>query len=95
MAKKDMTIKVMSEEVVFTGISKSKGGYSSARILLKKGDNEYMSINYEWEGDSVPSFAMDLMGFMQANEMTFNEPTEGMEEAYQKYIKKDDEEVSE
>lgn len=94
MAKKDLTIKVMAEEVVFTGISKSKGGYSSARILIKKGDNEYMSINYEWEGDGVPSFAMDLMGFMKANELKFNEPREGMEEAFEKYSKKD-EEVSE
>ena len=68
MAKK-FAVDVMPEEVVHTDINKSKGGYNSARIVAKKGDKEYMSINYEWEGDHVPSFAMDLMSFMTASEM--------------------------
>lgn len=90
MAKKmkDFTIKIMAEEVMHTSISKSKGGYSSARVVVKKGDNEYMSINYEWEGDGVPGFAMDLMGFMQANEMTSGQTTAGMEEEYKAWSAK-------
>lgn len=87
---KDFTVKVMAEEVMHTSISKSKGGYSSARIVVKKGDNEYLSINYEWEGDGVPSFAMDLMGFMQANEIKAGKVAAGMEEAYAAYIDKDE-----
>jgi hypothetical protein len=88
MAKKDFMIKVMPDEVVHTSISKTQDGYNAARMLVKRGDNEYMSINYEWEGDSIPSFAMDLMGFMQANEMKFGEVVEAHEEAFEEYSKK-------
>lgn len=69
MAKKNMSISIDPEQVMYTNISKSKDGYNSARVVVKAGDKEYMSISYEWEGDSVPDFAMGLMGFMQANEI--------------------------
>lgn len=64
--KKDFSVKVMSDQVMYTNISKSTE-YNSARLVAKMGDNEYMSISYEWDGESVPEFAMNLMGFMQAN----------------------------
>lgn len=89
MAKKGpFIIKVNVDEVTYTSISKSKHGYNSARMVVKKGDNEYMSISYEWEGDGIPSFAMDLMGFMQANEMKSGEVVKGMEEVYAHYVSK-------
>ena len=69
MAKKNMSININPDQVMYTNISKSKDGYNSARVVVKAGDKEYMSISYEWEGDSVPDFAMGLMGFMQANEL--------------------------
>jgi len=70
MAKsKDMNIKIMADQVMFSNISKSKDGYNSARVVAKLSDNEYMSVSYEWEGDSIPDFAISLMGFMSANEM--------------------------
>lgn len=66
--KKDFVIKINADEVMYTNLSTSKDGYNSARIVIKKADKEYMSVHYEWEGDGpVPSFAMDLMGFMTAN----------------------------
>ena len=68
-SKKSMTIKIDPEQVMYTNISKSKDGYNSARVVVKSNEKEYMSISYEWEGDSVPDFAMGLMGFMQANEI--------------------------
>ncbi len=86
--KKDLIIKIDADEVMHTSISKSKGGYNSARMVIKKNDNEYMSINYEWEGDGIPSFAMDLMGFMQANEMPFGEVVEGKEASFEEYSAK-------
>ncbi len=67
MAKKDMTIKIAADQVMFSNISRSKDGYNSARVVVKIADNEYMSVSYEWEGSSIPDFAMNLMGFMQAN----------------------------
>lgn len=68
MAKKrDLTIKVMADQIMHTGLSVSKDGYKNARMLVKVGDKEYMSIGYEWEGDHVPGFVMDIMSFIQAN----------------------------
>lgn len=66
---KDMTIKISPDQVMFSNISKSKDGYNSARVVAKVSDNEYMSVSYEWEGNNVPDFAMNLMSFMQANAM--------------------------
>lgn len=68
MAKKNFSVTVNPETVMYTNISKSKE-YNSARMVAKIGDNEYMSISYEWEGDSIPDFAMNLMDFMKANEI--------------------------
>lgn len=66
--KKDITIKVLADQIMHTGISVSKDGYKSARMLVKIRDKEYLSISYEWEGDNVPGFVMEIMSFIQANE---------------------------
>jgi len=81
---KGLSINIGKDEVMYTNISKSKDGYNSARVVVKRGDKEYMSISYEWEGDGVPAFAMDLMGFMQANEIKPNTIVD--EEAYAGYM---------
>ena len=67
MADKGMTLKIDPEQVMATNIRRTKGGYNSASMAVKLGDNEYMSISYEWEGDGITDTAMDFMGFMQAN----------------------------
>jgi hypothetical protein len=95
MAKKEFMVKVTPDEVVHTSISKTKNGYNSARVVVKRGDNEYMSINYEWEGEGVPSFAMDLMGFMQANELPFGKVVAGKEEEYKKFSDREKEDKAE
>ncbi len=86
--KKELKITIAVEEIMYTNISKSKDGYNSARIVIKRGEKEYMSISYEWEGDGVPGFAMDLMGFMQANEIEPN--TVVMEEEYAEYKEREE-----
>jgi hypothetical protein len=68
-SKKGMTIKIDPDQVLYTNISKSKDGYNSARVVVKVSEKEYMSVSYEWEGDAIPDFAMNLMSFMQANEI--------------------------
>lgn len=89
MAKsKDFTVSVPVDKVMYTNISKSKDGYNSARLVAKLGDNEYMSISYEWEGDGVPDFAMKLMGFMKANEVTDSGTWKEQEEAYEEFSAK-------
>jgi len=81
-SKKDMTIKIDPDKVMYTNISKSKDGYNSARVVVKVNEKEYMSVSYEWEGDVIPDFAMNLMHFMQANEIstTMNELGDEYEE---------------
>jgi len=70
-AKKEsnFVVTVMPSEVMYTNISTSKDGYNSARMVIKRGEKEYMSISCEWEGSQIPGFAMDLMGFMKTNKV--------------------------
>jgi hypothetical protein len=86
--KNDLSVSIPKENVMYTSISKDKQGYNSARMMVKMGDKEYMSVSYEWEGDGVPTFAMDLMGFMQANSIKSGEVVSGMEKAYEEYSRK-------
>lgn len=86
---KGLNIKVAPENIMYTNISKSKDGYNSARVVVKVGENEYMSISYEWEGSGVPAFAMDLMGVMKASEINNNEVVASYEEEYKKMVDKD------
>lgn len=65
--KKNISLSITPEEIMNTGISKSKDGYNHAYIAAKRGDGEYVSISYEWKGEGIPDFAMDMMSFMQAN----------------------------
>ena len=87
MAKKmkDFSLIINPSEVMYTNISTSKDGYNSARMVVKRGDKEYMSISYEWEGNKIPGFAMDLMGFMKDNNMETSGVWEGQEDAYKEY----------
>lgn len=88
MAKmKDFNVSVQPDEVMYTSINTSKDGYNSARMVIKKGDSEYMSISYEWEGSSIPGFAMDLMGFMKNNNAETSGIWEGKEDAYEEFAK--------
>ena len=102
MASKKFAVNIDPENVVYSTISKSKDGYNSARVVVKSGEKEYMSISYEWEGDSIPDFAMNLMSFMQANDMgtTINKLGDDYEEFAAKskkppFWKKDDEDDEE
>jgi hypothetical protein len=85
---KDFSVSVNPEEVMYTSINTSKDGYNSARMVIKKGDSEYMSISYEWEGNNIPGFAMDLMGFMKQNNIESSGVWSDKEEAYAEYAAK-------
>lgn len=81
-------VKVAPDKVMYTNISTSKDGYNSARIVVKADDKEYMSISYEWEGNTVPGFAMDLMEFMKSGGMETSGVWPDQEEAYEEYAAK-------
>jgi hypothetical protein len=98
---KDMKSSIAGDQVMFSNISKSKDGYNSARLVAKVNEKEYMSISYEWEGTNVPEFAMNLMSFMQANELEVGSVTPSYTDEYDEdaakkgknpFMKKDDEE---
>lgn len=82
---KDFMVSVKPDEVMYTSINTSKDGYNSARMVIKKGDSEYMSISYEWEGNSIPGFAMDLMGFMKNNNVETSGVWPEQENAYEEF----------
>ena len=89
MAKKSkpFSINIDPSTVVYTSISKSGDGYSSARMVVKSGDKEYMSISYEWEGAGVPDFAINLMSFMKNSGMEKSGVWAGQEDAYEEFSK--------
>jgi hypothetical protein len=88
-SKKNMRIDINPDEVVYTNISKSKDGYNSARVVCKMGENAYMNISYEWEGKDIPDFAMNLMGFMQANKIEVGYVSDEEEEKHLAYLKEE------
>ena len=64
---KDFTFNFNSDEVMNTSIFKSKNGYNYVSVNIKRGEDQYINLGYEWKGESVPDFAMDMLSFMQAN----------------------------
>jgi len=68
---KGLTINIASDEILGWEIMQS-GDYKYASIRVKKSDDEYLRVSYEWKGDTVPDMVMALMSFMQANEIEKN-----------------------
>ena len=91
MAKKtnkNFSIDVMPENVLHTSISTSKDDYNHARMIVKVGDKQYMSIGFEWQGNMIPDFALDLMDFMKNNNVETSGVWPEQEEAYTEYSAK-------
>lgn len=85
-------ITVLPDEVVHTNISVSKDDYNSARLVAKRGEKEYLVISCEWQGKTIPGFAMDLMAFMKTNNVEKSGIWPGQEKAYAEFL---DEEMEE
>ena len=66
MASKPMKINIMAEDIKGVEIMKS-GDYRYARVGVKRGEDEYLNISYEWKGENIPEFVMGLMDYMKAN----------------------------
>lgn len=84
----NFNVSVDPTKVMHTSISTSRDGYNSARMAIKIGDDEYMSISYEWAGKKIPAFAMDLMSFMKDNEVETSGVWKGQEESYTEFSAK-------
>jgi hypothetical protein len=62
-----LSLKIMPDEIVGSEIMKN-GEYKYASVGIKRGDDEYMRISYEWKGETVPEFVMGLMSWMSSSE---------------------------
>lgn len=58
-------IELDSSKLVYGSIRRYSDGYSYASLAMKMNDNEVMHINYEWEGDEIPEFAMNIMDMLK------------------------------
>ncbi len=94
-SKKGLSITIKPDDIIYTSITKSHDSYNSARLVTKVGEKAYMNISVEWEGDTIPSFAMDLMGTLQASELEVGRIVEGKEDEYAEYLARDVEDAAE
>lgn len=72
---KGITINIAADEVLGWEIMQS-GDYKYASVRVKRGDDEYLRVSYEWKGTDVPDFVLSLMSFMKANEVEKNADSE-------------------
>jgi len=63
---KNLTIVIVPDEIIGADISRSRD-YKYASVGIKRGDDEFLRISYEWKGDAIPDFVMALMTWMTAN----------------------------
>jgi len=58
-------VELDSSKLIYGSIRRYSDGYSYASVVMKVSDNETMHINYEWEGDGIPEFAMNIMDMLK------------------------------
>ena len=66
MADKTYSVGIDVSKVRSVNISRYSDGYNYASVSSKMGDDEYMSISYEWKGKDIPEFAMSVMDIMKS-----------------------------
>jgi hypothetical protein len=81
-SKKGLTLSIAPEEIMGAEVTKS-GDYRYASVGIKRGDNEYLRIAYEWKGDGIPEFVMSLMSWMQSNKEEIEAKKDEHKEEYQ------------
>jgi hypothetical protein len=63
---KGLNVNIRAEDIKGTEIM-SSGEYKYARVGAKVGDDEYVTVSYEWKGTGIPDFVMGLMEFIKGN----------------------------
>lgn len=72
---KGLTINITPEEILGWEIMQS-GDYKYASIRVKRSDDEYLRVSYEWKSDTVPDLVLSLMQFLKANKIEKNTDAE-------------------
>ena len=78
---KMITLSFSPEEIIGADIAKS-GEYKYASVGIKRGEKERLRISYEWSGEGIPDFVMNLMGWMQANQEEIDSNKKEFEDEY-------------
>ena len=87
-SNKGFMVNIDPTKVMHTHIGTNKNGYNNASMSCKISENEYMSISYEWGGQKIPGFALDMMAFMQNQGNETSGVWEGQEKNYEEYSAK-------
>lgn len=64
MADLNLNLMLSDKNIMYSKISKSKGGYYYASVYSKIKDGEYVNIDYEWSDEQIPEFVMGLVNSM-------------------------------
>lgn len=88
MAEKKFNFSFTSGEVMYTSVRKSANGYNYATVGVKRSEDQYINIDYEWTGKNVPDFAMDMLGFMQASKDEVAKASKEMAAEYKEFAKR-------
>ncbi|RLI64878.1 MAG: hypothetical protein DRO67_03480 [Candidatus Asgardarchaeum californiense] len=78
---KVITLSFDPSEIIGADITKS-GEYKYASVGIKRGENERLRISYEWSGEGIPDFVMNLMSWMQANKEDIDKTKQEFEDEY-------------
>ena len=78
---KAITLAFDPSEIIGADITKI-GEYKYASVGIKRGDNERLRISYEWSGEGIPDFVMNLMSWMQANQEDIDKNKQEFEDEY-------------
>ncbi len=65
MVNKQYNLGFCSCDIVKIDLYKGES-YNYASVGVKKGKNQYIYINYEWQGDVVPDFILDMANYFIA-----------------------------
>lgn len=90
MADKKYALAFSSGEIMHVDVAKSKSGYNYACVGIKRGKDQFMSISYEWEGDKLPDFVMDVMSYFneERKEKASTEEFKEAKESFEAFMKR-------
>ena len=66
MAKNSLSLVFDNSKILNVSITKGASGYNYASVSAKLDEDEYVNISYEWRGQMVPDYVMDLMLYLQS-----------------------------
>jgi len=83
----NFVVNIEAEAIRGTEIMRS-GEYKYARVSAKTGDDEYVSVTFEWKGEGyIPDAVMALMEYIKASKEDITEDAEEYKEISERLYK--------